>query len=292
MFAVSGVTGHVGAATARELLTTGQQVTALVRDVAKGAAWADRGTEVAAVDLADRAGLATTIRGADGFFVLLPFTPATADDDVQRQLADSIAGAVRDSEVPHVVMLSSIGAHLPEGTGAIRYLHYLENRLRETGAVVTIIRSFHFQEKFETVLDAVQGAGTYPNFGESPDTATPMIATKDIGALVAQTLLSPPAATEIVDLDGPSYTEREVAEKLGAFLGTPLQVANIPRADWVRTIEESGVSRHFAEQVAELYDAEERGLLVPLGDRTHRCTTKLEDTIAAALGSGVGLHTA
>jgi hypothetical protein len=33
--------------------------------------------------------------------------------------------------VPHVVVLSSVGADLAEGTGPVRWLHHLEQRLTE-----------------------------------------------------------------------------------------------------------------------------------------------------------------
>ena len=123
---------------------------------------------------------------------MLP-TIETAGDAEHRRLADSIAGAVADSGVPHVVMLSSIGAELADGTGPIRWLHHLEDGLRQTGAVVSAIRSWHFQEKVETLLGAALGAGIYPVFGESADVPTPMIATRDIGRVAAETLLEPPA---------------------------------------------------------------------------------------------------
>jgi len=43
---VTGITGHVGGATARRLLETGKQVRALVRDEVKAAAWKDKGVEL------------------------------------------------------------------------------------------------------------------------------------------------------------------------------------------------------------------------------------------------------
>ena len=46
MFLVTGITGHVGGATARRLLETGKQVRALVRDEVKAAVWKDKGVEL------------------------------------------------------------------------------------------------------------------------------------------------------------------------------------------------------------------------------------------------------
>ncbi|MFF3442358.1 NAD(P)H-binding protein [Streptosporangium sp. NPDC002721] len=280
MYAITGVTGHVGGAAARDLLARGEPVRAVVRDAARSADWINAGAEVFVADFGDRAALAEAFRGCRGAFVLLPTDPAAADADTyHRRLADSIAGAVLDSGVPRVVMLSSIGAELAEGTGPIRWLHHMENRLRETGVLLTAIRSPHFQEKVETVLDAALGAGVYPVFGASADVPVPMVATRDIGGAVAEHLTAPAAAGEIIDLDGHRYSERQVAEELAAVLGRPLTVVTVPRTAWVATMVEAGVPPQLAEELAALHDAEQQGILQPGGDRRSVCTTELGETL-------------
>lgn len=287
MLVIAGVTGHVGSAAAKELLARGETVKVLVRDAAKGEVWSRQGATVAVVDLNDRAGLASALRGSRGFFALLPTNYAATDFHAdQRRTADSIAGAVRDSGVPHVVMLSSAGAELTEGTGPILGLHYLENRLRETGVVLSAIRSVHFQEKVEAILGAAREEGIYLNFGDSAETPIPMVATRDIGAAVVETLLSPPATSEVIDIEGPAYTERQVAEKLGALLGRPLQVVNIPREGWADAMAEGGIPHHVAEVLAELYDADQQGILQPRGDRRIHGQTAIDVTLREMLQAG------
>lgn len=278
MYTITGVTGHVGAAAASELLDKGAPVRVVVRDAAKGEAWAHRGAEPAVADFNDRAALTEALHGSDGAFILLPTIP-TAGDAEHRQLADSIAGAVGDSGVQHVVLLSSIGADLADGTGPIRWLHHLEGRLRRTDVVLSAIRSWHFQEKVETILPAVLGAGIYPVFGGTADVRTPMIATRDIGRAAAETLLAPPAASEVIDLEGPEYTERDVAGHLAAMLRRSLQVVTIPRPGWLDAMRDAGLPTPFAHELVALYDAEQHGLLHPRGDRRLTCTTPIDETL-------------
>ncbi|UBU18083.1 NAD(P)H-binding protein [Nonomuraea gerenzanensis] len=278
MYAITGVTGHVGGAAARRLLARAEPVRAVVRDPARGKGWIEAGAETFVADLGDRAALAEAFGGCRAAFVMLPTDPA-ADDAGHRALADSIAGAVLDSGVPYVVMLSSLGAELPEGTGPIRWLHHLEHRLRETGVLLTAVRSGHFQEKVEAALDAARGAGVYPVFGDSADTPAPMIATHDVGKVAADALLTPPARSEVIDLDSPSYTERQVAEELGAVLGRPLQVITIPQAQWIPSMVEAGVPPQLARELAGMYEAVERGLLQPAGDRRIACPTEIGETL-------------
>lgn len=286
MYTIAGVSGRVGSATAERLLEEGAPARVLVRDPAKAQPWIERGAEVAVVDLGDRSTLAAALAGSDGFFTLLPFDPATTDFHGEAQaLTSSIAGAVTDSGVPHVVMLSSAGADLPEGTGPIVPLHDLEEALRSTAAVVTAVRAGHFQEKVSDVLEAATSEGIYPVFADSADVPKPTVATRDIGAVVAQALLSPPRRSEVIDLDSPISTEREVAEVLGRVLGRQLEVVTIPAPGWNDALLGAGFSPHVAEVLVGLYDADERGLLAPRGDRMVRCDTDLETTLAALVGA-------
>jgi uncharacterized protein YbjT (DUF2867 family) len=286
MYAITGVTGHVGGAVARHLLAAGAPVRAVVRDQEKGRAWVERGAEIAVADFADGTALAAALAGCRGAFVMLPTIPTATDAD-HRALADSIAAAVAGSGVPHVAMLSSVGADLPEGTGPIRWLHHLESRLRETGAVLTAIRPPHFQEKVETVLGAATGAGIYPVFGDTADIRTPMVATRDVGAVAAESLLSPPQVSEVIDLEAPGYTERQVADELAVALGRPLRVVTIPRSGWLDAFDGAGVPALLAAELVELQDAENRGLLQPRGDRRRRCTTTLDETLRQIVRTAV-----
>lgn len=72
MYAVTGITGKVGAAVARSLLSADQPVRAVVRDPGKGAAWADLGCEIAVADFADAGSLAKAFEGTAGVFAMLP----------------------------------------------------------------------------------------------------------------------------------------------------------------------------------------------------------------------------
>lgn len=285
MYTIAGVTGRVGSIVAEHLLAQGAPVRVLVRDEAKERDWSERGAEVAIADLDDRDALAAAMRGSDGVFVLLPFdltAGATAGHTASR--VASIAGAVADSQVPHVAVLSSAGADLPEGTGPIVGLHDLEEALRATPATVSAIRSGHFQEKVTDVLAPARDAGIYPVFASSADVPKPMVATRDIGEAVARTLQSPPAGSEVVDLVGPAYTERQVAAVLGAALGRDLEVVTIPQAGWVDALVDAGLPAEVAMELVGLYEADDRGVLVARGDRTVRCTTELETTIAQLVG--------
>jgi uncharacterized protein YbjT (DUF2867 family) len=280
MFVIAGVTGHVGSVIANELLDKKQKIKVLVRDSKKGTEWSNRGSEVAVGALDDQAFLTRALRGASGFFTLLPSNyQATDFYAYQRKTADAIAGAVRDASVPHVVLLSSVGADLPSGTGPIKGLHYLENLIRGTGTLLTAIRAGYFQENLGGAVAPAKQQGIFPNFTPSADYPMPMIATKDIGMLAVQSLLAKPRASEVIDLHGPAYSQRQLAEKLGAALGKKLQVVDIPEAEWIPAMTKSGLQQPVAEVFAEMYRAFATGIIKPCGDRMVEGKTEIDAVV-------------
>ena len=244
------------------------------------------GAESRTVALDDRAALGEALEECSGFFVLLPFDLTVDNLDAHADaLIGSIVGAVADRRVPHVVMLSSGGADLAEGTGPITGLHRLEQALLVSGTTLTALRSGHFQEKVADVLDTARDSGVFPVFAASADIPLPMVATSDIGAVAARALQAPPVASEAIDLIGPAYSEREVAALLGDALGRELHVATIPEEARLGTLIDAGFQSHVAGSLAELYRADEHGLLAPRGDRSIRVSTAIDATIARILAT-------
>ncbi len=286
MFVISGVTGHVGSVAARELIAQKKAVKVIVRDAAKGAAWAQQGAQTAVGSLDDAAFLGAALKGAEGFFALLPPNFTVPDlYAAQVKTADAIAAAVKPAGVPRVVLLSSVGADLPSGTGPIKGLHYLENALRATGTVLTAIRPGYFQENLANSLAPARQAGIFPNLMASADYPVPMIATKDIGELAAQSLLNAPAKSQVVDLHGPAYTVRQAAQMLGRALGRELKVVDVPAAQHVDALMKAGFSRNIAESFAEMYGGFAQGRIKPCGDLLVQGKTELSEVIAGLTGT-------
>jgi uncharacterized protein YbjT (DUF2867 family) len=281
-YVITGVTGNVGSVVASELLAQGEKVKAIVRDENRGRTWRERGAEIAVGSLGDREFLTRALAGAAGLFALLPPDNRIGAENfyaAQRRTAGAIAAAVKGSAVPCVVLLSSLGAELADGTGPIKGLHYLENALRATGTKLIAIRASYFQENISAIIPAARQAGIYPNFLPSADTAIPMIATQDIGRLAARLLKSPPQTSEIVDLVGPAYSARQLSQKLGAALGKPLQLVDIPAGGHLEAMTQAGLPQEIAEVYAELYAAIGAGLTTPKGDRTVLGATPIDDVL-------------
>ncbi|HYD98989.1 MAG TPA: NAD(P)H-binding protein, partial [Alphaproteobacteria bacterium] len=116
MYVVTGVTGNTGRAVAETLLARGAKLRVVVRDAAKGTPWAERGAEVAVAEFTDIAALVRAFAGAEGVYAMTP-PEATAPDMLAARdpMNRALAQAARQAGVPHVVLLSSIGAQHAAG---------------------------------------------------------------------------------------------------------------------------------------------------------------------------------
>ena len=126
MYVILGSSGNTGSIIANFLLSKGQRVRVVGRDLRRLQGFVRDGAEAFAADLSDAAALAKAFGGARAAYLLLP--PITSREDQERQ-SDGIAKAVKASGLPYAVYLSSYGAHVPGGTGPVTGLHSAEQKL-------------------------------------------------------------------------------------------------------------------------------------------------------------------
>lgn len=284
MYVIAGVTGHTGSIVADALLARGERVRVLVREPAKGEPWRARGAEVAVASVDDTAAVTAALSGARGAYLLLPprMASTTPVEDNARVTA-SLRAAVAAAKVPHVVLLSSIGAQHEDGTGPIKTLHLAERELAATGAAVTAIRAAYFLENWGASLGAV-AQGILPTFLPA-DLAIPMVATADIGRVAAGALVE--AAGGVIELAGPrDYSSADIAAAVGAITGAPVRAHEAPLDAVVPTFTGFGVSAAIAALYREMYEGIIAGKVAYEGGaaRLVRGTVSAEDVLRGLLG--------
>lgn len=256
MYVIAGVTGHTGSVVATTLLAAKQPVRVIVRDAAKGEPWRARGADIAVASLDDRHALARALTGATGAYLLMPpngWTQTGLAEDRARYAA-AIVGAVADARPAHVVLLSSIGADKPDGTGPIKYLRPVEQGLRESGVPSTFLRAAFFMDNWDAMLgNAVASGALY--YGITDGVAFSQVATADIGKTAARLLVEGPAARSprIVELAGPvDLTLSQTAEAFSRASGKPVTAVSIPPQAMGDALVGMGASRELAALYAEL----------------------------------------
>lgn len=286
-FVVAGVSGNTGRVVAEELLAAGKQVRVVVRDAKKGEAWKARGAEVAVADLGDAAALTRALAGGEAAYLLVPPNLAAPDGPAhQAAVVESLVRAVADSKVPHVVLLSSIAAQHPTGTGPIKGLHQAEKRLREVETTrLTALRAAYFMENLGAAIGALP-QGVFPTFIPK-DHAHEMIATRDIGKVAAKLLLEGrPAASQVVELGNDPTTPAQSAAVLARLTGKELAVVEPPLTEVVPTFAGFGISKSIAEQYREMFEGLISGhVAFEGGHRRERGTLTVEDVFRELLAA-------
>lgn len=275
MISVMGATGHVGGEIARRLVKAGQKVRTLGRSREKLAAI--QGGEAHAGDAADASYLASAFRGADAVFTLLPPDLHAADyRALQDRQGEAVARAVREAGVRHVVLLSSVGADQPSGTGPIAGLHAQEERLRALPDTnVLALRPGFFFENFYASLPVVKHRGVVGDAVE-PEVALPMIATRDIAAAATEALLARDFRGFVVrELLGPrDLTHAEATRIIGGAIGRPdLPYVQLPYEDMVGALVAAGLSQNVSSQYVEMSRAFNEGRVRSLEGRNASNTT-------------------
>jgi NAD(P)H dehydrogenase (quinone) len=234
MFAITGISGQVGGATARTLLETGHKVRAVLRDKAKAVAWEALGAEVAIADLEDAESLTKAFTGVDGVYVMVPpaFAPQPGYPEA-RKAASAIAAAAKTARPGRVVALSSIGGERESGLGLITQVHILEEALAPLDLPVAILRPTWFMENSLWDVTPARDTGKMPSFLQPADRPFSLVATADIGRVAAETLTQSWTGKRVIEIEGPKlYTQNELAGLFGKALGRTVTAQPIPHAEW------------------------------------------------------------
>ena len=244
-YAVFGVTGRTGAATADALLRAGLAVRVVVRDPGHGRPWAERGAEVAIADLTDLDSMAKALSQVQGAYVVSPQQYYREDlFEIADLIAATTARAAVAAKVPRLVALSSVGADRDNATGWIAMNRMFEQRLRATGIPATFLRAAYFMENWMPMIGHAMRSGTLPSFLAPAQRAIPMVATVDVGSAAAALLQEERKETGIVTLSGPQdYAPSDVAAAMSAALRKPVDVAVLPESEWPNALAEAHFSK-------------------------------------------------
>ena len=152
MYVILGGSGNTGSLIANSLLSKGQKVRVVGRDLGRQERFVRKGAEAFTADVSDAAVLAKAFGGARAAYLMLP--PLNSREEQERQ-SDAIAKAVKESGLRYAVHLSSYGAHVPEGTGPVTGLHSSEQKLNAISDLnVLHLRAAYFMENNLAAIEA------------------------------------------------------------------------------------------------------------------------------------------
>jgi NAD(P)H dehydrogenase (quinone) len=241
MLAITGVTGKVGGAVARSLLTQGHKVRAVVRDADKGNSWSARGCDIAVASVENAVGLTKAFQGADGVFLMTPpnYDPEPGFPETLKAAA-AIRQAIETARPGRIVFLSTVGAHVAE-PNLLNNSKITEEMLRTTSVPVALLRAAWFMENAAWDVEAARG-GVIPSFLQPLGHRIPMVAAGDIARTAAELLSETWTGVRVVELEGPNrYSANDVAAGFSTVLKRPVRAEAVPRDQWETLFRSQGM---------------------------------------------------
>lgn len=171
-YVITGSLGNISQPIVKALATAGQDVTVITSQQERAAAIEALGAKAATGALTDDAFVTDTFKDADVVYLMIPPNFAVEDFPAyQKTIADNFVKALKSSSAKHIVVLSSIGAHLRQGAGPIDALGYLEEQLQVLADKnVKLLRPSYFFYNLYTMVGLLKDASIVgSNFGDDKE---------------------------------------------------------------------------------------------------------------------------
>ena len=196
-------------------------------------------------DLLDAATLETAFAGVDRVFLLTPSVPE------QLRLEENALAAALNAGVQRIVYVSStdVGWEI-ELSAAHRVM---ERRLADSGVDHTVLRPEYL---LNNLLGEVEELSRGRLVAPSADGRCPFVDARDVGAVAAAVLLAAEPLPGPLEVTGPeSLSFTQLAGRLQAALGRPVEHVDPAPAEWVQETVSAGMGPWLAHALAEYFEA-------------------------------------
>jgi uncharacterized protein YbjT (DUF2867 family) len=253
MILVTGATGLNGGALVRLLSARSVPVRALVRDASRAASLSSvANVEIVEGDMARPETLSKALRGVDRAMLI------SSSDAAMLEVQSNFIDAAQKARVKHLVKLSGI---MPDTDSPFRFARMhgeIELKLERSGIAFTHLRAGEFMHAYFRQIPAIVARGAF--FLPMEDARIASIDIGDIAEVAAKTLTEPGHEGKIYPLTGPeALTMAEVAEKLSAATGRPIQYVNVAPEEARRAQLAGGMPQYTADALAELFAERRKG---------------------------------
>lgn len=238
-YVLTGGAGHISKPAAEKLLAAGHEVTIISRHEDHVKELVAKGARVAEGSVEDAAFLTAAFAGADAVYLMIPpnFNPGQNWRAFQNNVSDIFVAAIQQSQVNNAVVLSSVGAHMGEGSGPVDGLADLEKKLAVLKEVnVKCLRPSYFMYNLFSMIPLIRGMNIMgSNFGGTGEKLV-LTHTNDIADVLAEELLGLSFTGQSIRyIASDERDPAEIASVLSNAIGKP----GIP---WVTFTDEQALS--------------------------------------------------
>jgi uncharacterized protein YbjT (DUF2867 family) len=259
--------GHISKPLAESLVRQDHTVTVISSNRDKAKVIKALGAIPAIGSLEDPSFLATTFKGADAVYLMVPpgnfFDPNFDFNEQVASLAHNFVQAVKSTGVRRVVHLSSIGAHTDKNNGLLKFHYNVEKTLALLPADVAIrfMRPVGFYYNLLSFIPVIISQGAIiTNYGG--DAREPWVSPLDIAATIASTITQPFEGRTLQYIVSDELSPNEVASILGAAVGNPyLKWVAIPDEQTLKGLLAAGMNPTAARGLVEMNAARRGGRL-------------------------------
>ncbi|MCE6988033.1 NAD(P)H-binding protein [Dyadobacter sp. CY323] len=263
-YLITGSLGNISLPVTKKLVAAGHDVTVLSSSSDKKAEIEALGAHAAIGSVTDLAFVQSTFEDAEVAYLMIPSVFSVEDyAKFQHEVADNYIAALKGSSIKHIVLLSSIGAHLRNGAGPIDALGYLEEQLLTLPDLhLKFLRPSYFFNNLYSVAGLIEQAGIAGNnFGDT-DEKLILVQTDHIAEVATGHLLNLFSGNSITYISSDERHPTEIADILGNAIGKP----NTP---WVTFTDEqafegllgAGLNQSFASAYVAMGQAIRSGKL-------------------------------
>jgi len=263
---ITGSLGNISKPLAKALLKEGHQITVIASSNERKSEIENLGAQAAIGSVNDVEFLTQIFTGADAVYCMIPranyFDHNLDLDAFTRTIGNNYAEAIAKSGVKRVVFLSSIGAHLEEGSGIIQRYNEIEAVLNKLSDVsITFMRPTSFFYNLLGYIPMIKNHGFIAaNYGA--DQLIPWVSPNDIAEAIAEELTTPLDGKKIRYVASEELTGDQTAKILGQEIGNPeLKWNLVSDKETLNGLVAVGMQPKIAQGLVEMYAALYNGLL-------------------------------
>ena len=248
MILLTGATGKIGGALARQLAGRVYRARALVRNPDRASGLRRIGMDIAEGDLSSPDSLDRALDGVSALFLLTRSAPGMVELEVNAIEAASRAG------VELIVKLSAPGAHPRAHLRIGRWHGEIEEHLTASGIAHTLLRPSYFMQNFLEFAPEIHSHGSFS--APAGDAKINMVDVRDI-AYVAATALTEVGHDGLeYHLSGPeAISFEEAAEALSEVLERPVRYVDVSPEEYREILSSRHVPEWFVEDSLGIFKA-------------------------------------
>lgn len=247
MILLSGATGKTGQQLVDLVRSRKLTARAIVRDPEKAAALRAGGLETVIGDLQDDAALARALVDVDRAFLLM------ANTDNQCLLEKNFIDSARKAGVSQLVKLSAIGADSASSAVLKRYHGEVEEYLRQSGLVYTVIRAGFFMDNLFTCAPSIAREDRFCLPMGSGQTAP--IDIRDVAEAALAALTQPGHENKTYLVTGADMLSfADMAAVFSEVLGREIRYVDVPEEEFRQQLIAAGLSDWYVTAVLQLFE--------------------------------------